>query len=290
MSSGQLARRTQFESWRTYLTSSDIDVLKEIISTRKNRARNYALIVSVLAFLLSLFMSGLAIYQGYKRDIHDQLAELNVAVRTLQDLNLKIVDTQEKYGGTANAERAMSLITNLMYATTMTAAELIVSVGTNATTASIIPISQNVHQYGQYSRAEMLAEIGLRAAKTYQDETAALKWMARMKFLESSAASKEDGKRLFLRALNFEEKYGAVRALGSTQLNKAGIYLEWAGALAGIDCEEARKQFSEAMAILNAAPRTFDLDRMRSTAQTRMRTGIAPGTGCLPLAEAPVLK
>lgn len=269
--------RGRFESIRSQLSPAEVETLRRIVADQGKKSWNYSLMISLMAFLLSLSTSLLAIYQNYQKDVHDQLAELATAVRTVQELNLRILEAQDKYGGTPNIDRATGVIFNLIYNTTMVAADLIERVGTHATTAVVTPISQGVHQYGQYARAETLAKIGLRSAKTYQDEVSALRWLGRMKYLEGTVSSREEGAQPFGRALAFEEKYGPIRSLGGAEHQKAGVYLEWASALATSDCEGARKLFGLGVDMLNAAPKTFDVDRLRVSAQARKTSGLAPG-------------
>lgn len=244
---------------------------------------DYPLLISLCAFLLSLLTSIVSVYVGHKKDVHDQLAELTAAIGTIRDLNLKQIETAEHYSDSPIGRNANALISNEIYNTTMMAAGIAFRVGTSATTATIIPISQNLYTHGQYSRATELAQIGLDAAQTAEDEAAALKWLGRIKIQDNTPQSIADGNQLYLRALNFEQKYGQVKYPDLIRFIKAGIQLDWATALARTNCDDARKHFSEAQAIIDAAGSNPDLDRTREAVKRNMTDGIDGNASCKPL-------
>jgi len=269
-------------------TFDEVVLLKEFTAKKKKKFWNdYPLLISLCALLLSLTTSAVSVYVGYKKDIHDQLTELSSAIATLRDLNLKQIEIRERYSGSSNEVPANALISNEVYNTTMIAAGIAFRVGTSATTASIIPISQNLYHYGQYSRATALAQIGLDAAQTAEDETTALKWLGLIKIREHTTRSIEEGNQLFLRALNFEKKYGSVRVPNIAQFITAGVQLDWASALAEVNCEDARRHFSDAQTILNSAGPNRDLDRLRGTVRQILATGIGGVGSCTPLSATP---
>jgi hypothetical protein len=278
-------------SSRHSFTSDEVVSLKEFAAKQKKRFWNdYPLLISLCALLLSLTTSIVSVYVGYRKDIHDQLTELSAAIATLRDLNLKQIEIREKYSGGSNEGPANALIANEVYNTTMMAAGIAFRVGTNATTASIIPISQNLYHHGQYARAIALAQVGLDAAQTAEDETIALRWLGFIRIQERTTQSIKEGNQLFLRALNFEKKYGAVRVPNLAQFITAGVQLEWADALAPVDCEDARKHFSEARTILDSAGQNMDLDRLRGNIRRGLASGIGGIGSCTPLAATPTNK
>jgi hypothetical protein len=282
------SKTVEGESPRHSFSFEEIVLLKEFTAKKKKKFWNdYPLLISLFAFLLSLTTSIVSVYLGYKKDIHDQLTELSAAIATLRDLNLKTIEIREKYAGTRNELSANALITNEVYNTTMIAAGIAFRVGTSATTASIIPISQNVYHYGQYSRAIALAQIGLDAAQTAQDETTALRWLGFIKIREHTTQSVEEGNQLFLRALNFEQRYGAIRTPNIAQFITAGVQLDWADALVAVDCEASRAHFSDASTVLNSAGQTPDLDRLRGSIRRGFVSGIGGIGSCMPVLSTP---
>ena len=172
-----------------------------------------------------------------------------------------------------------------MYIATMRAAQIVFSVQTGATTAAIIPISQSLYHYGQYTKAEELAKIGLDAAQTAEDEASALRWLGAMSIQQGTAQSVKDGNDFFIRALDFEKKYGPMRDPAVAAFIRSGLQMDWADALAVIDCSEARKHFTETWTILNAARQTEDLDRIRRLARSKLATGIGGIRSCTPASD-----
>jgi hypothetical protein len=280
------------ESLRVSLTSDEFVALKEYAAKRRKGFRkDFPLWVSISAVLLSFVTSVISIREGNRRDVHDQLTELSAAIQTLQDLNQKQIETREKYASSSNNSNeasASALIGNSMYIATMRAAQIVFSVQNDATTAAIIPISQSVYHYGQYTKAEALAQIGLDAAQTAEDEASALRWLGAIRIRERTAQSVKEGNQLFLRALDFEKKYGPMRDPAVTAFIRAGLQLDWADALAVVDCNEARKHFTENWIILSSAGQTEDLDRLRRLARSKLATGIGGIRSCNPAADSPI--
>jgi hypothetical protein len=270
-------------SLKVHFNSAEVIALKELaVKRRKGFWRDYSLLISLCAFLLSLITAIISAYLGYRRDVHDQLNELSTAIRSIQELNLKQLEVNEKYSGSNAANPAIALISNQIYNATITAADIAFRAGTSGTTASIIPISQNLYNYGQYARAEALAKIGLSASITFEDETTALRWLGTMKIEAGTAESVAEGNELFVRALNFEQRYGPVRDPRITSLIKATLLLNWADLLAKRDCEQARKRFSDGIQFLNSAGVNPDSENVRGTARKRFTSGIGDIVSCKP--------
>jgi hypothetical protein len=279
------------EQFRPSFTPDEYVVLREVAAKRKKRFWNdYPFLISLLAFLLSLTTAVISARVAHKKDVHDQLTELSAALRTLRDLNLKQVEIREKYAGGSNEGAADALLVNEVYNTTMNAADIAFRVGTNATTASIIPLSQNLYTYGQVTRAIRLAELGIEAAQTGPDEVTALRWLGVMKSQERTPQSAIEAAEFFRRALNFEQKFGPMRIPEVAQFIKAGVYLEWADTEASTNCEEAQRHFSEGWSLLGLPGRTADIDRLRRMASTKLTSGIGRVATCLPNVTNPASK
>jgi len=283
MSDHSVSNKSESPSVDHPFSSHEILVLKELAAKpTKSFWRDYSLLVSLCAFLLSFVTAIISAYISHKRDIHDQLSELAVAIRSLQELNLKQIDINEKYGSGVESNPAVALIANQIYNTTVSAAEIVSRLGSNATTASIIPISQNLYSYGLYLRAEVLAQIGLGAAQSMEDELAALRWLGTMKIRMGTAQSMADGAQFFTRALNFDQRYGGIRDVQLASFLKAGVQLDWSEALAPVDCNQALNHFDEGYRILTSAGHNFDLDKLRRIAATKLNTGIGNVISCKP--------
>jgi hypothetical protein len=267
------------------LSSDDIAAIKALPRARDSSFwKNYSLLISVCAFLLSLVTAIISAYVSYKRDIHDQLNELNSAIRTIQELNLKHIEVTTKYSS-IQGNPAEELIRNQIYIATISAADVAFRVGAHATTASIIPISQNLYGYGQYQTAKKLAEIGLTAARSAEDESSALQWLGAMKFKMQSPETIKEGNGYFEQALHLDVKYG-ISDPDLAAFIKAGVELNWAENLAFFDCNLALKHYAEGWKILTSAGPTADLVTLRQMASAKFNTGIGGVISCKPLPEA----
>ena len=267
------------------LSSDDIAAIKALPRARDNGFwKNYSLLISVCAFLLSLATAIISAYVSHQRDIHDQLSELNNAIRTIQELNLKHIEVTTKYSG-IQGNPAEELIRNQIYIATISAADVAVRVGSYATTASVIPISQNLYGYGQYQKAKQLAEIGLTAARSAEDESAALVWLGAMKFKLQTPEAIKEGNQYFEQARHLDVKY-AISDSDLAAFIEAGVELNWAESLAFFDCNLAQKHYSEGWKILSSAGPTADLITLRQAASAKLNTGIGGVISCKPLPVA----
>ena len=255
---------------------------------------NYPLTVSVLAFCLSLTTSILSIYTNHRKDIHDQQAELATALRTISELNIKLVEIRDKYRpGTLEESRQSALIANQLNTTIVMASDIALRLGTNTTTSILVPISQGMYTYGDYSRAEQLGQLALETARSPEDEGAALRWAGSMKMRSGLENSFEEGNRLFAQATNLEQKYDLKRVSNKEPWLKAMGQQQWARALAPIACDEARKRFSESVITLNSVSTVRDnvmLSQLRGNAQREFTGGIGGVSSCLPSSDTPQLQ
>jgi hypothetical protein len=253
-----------------------LGTLRDIIAENRKRRiwRDPAILISLFAFVLSLLSTGYSYYIIYKKDIHDQLAELSGALRTLQELNLNLIEISDKYAGSPNEARATALLSNQIYNTTILAADIAFRIGTTATTAVIMPISQGLYHYGQFSRAAELAKIGRRAARSAEDDVTALRWLGTMKIRSGSPEGIKEGNELFSRALTFEQRYAYASSYDEASFLKASVQLQWADELARFDCEAARKHFLEGATILNSAGRSPYLEQIRRLARPKAANGL----------------
>jgi hypothetical protein len=122
----------------------------------------------------------------------------------------------------------------------------------------------------------------LDAARTFEDEATALRWLGLIKLRARTASSITEGNELFARAWNVEQKYGPIVSADVAALVKAGVQLDWSEGLAPIDCDQARTHFAKGVSILNAAGANRDLDGLRRAAIEKLGTGIGGIGSCKP--------
>jgi hypothetical protein len=264
------------------LTSVDIAKLKEFITSKKKWWKDPPLCISILAFLLSLTTSALSIYTNRQKDLHDQQAELSSAIRLIQELNVKNLEIRDKYKGTADETYAAGLINNQIHNTIILASDIALNLGTNATTPTILPLSQRLYGYGEYDRSERLAELARDAARSIEDQVGALRWLGTLKIRIGGGAMISEGETYFRKAIDVtrEQKLSRLPTLNAWM--NAITQMDWALALGGLDCQQARDHFSEVAKILESAGHNIDLDRLRENVKRQQGDGIGGNRSCLP--------
>ena len=266
-------------------TPDEIVALKELAAELKKPWKpNYPLIVSVLAFLLSLTTSIISAYTSHRRNINDQVSQLSAAIQTIQDLNLKQVEVHEKYKGTPYANQAGGLIAHQYNNTLAIASDLAFKLGSDASTAALSTVAQGLYGVGDVAGARTLFETALSSARSANDESIALRGLGFIKIRnEGGRQSLQQGQELFLRASNLERKHDGLGLEAALWL-KATARAQWAIALAALNCDEARKHFSEAIDLLRAPLDNLDLAQLRGNMEAQVVAGIGGIPSCRPSA------
>src|SRR5580658_840360 len=115
------------------LTADELARLRELACTpRKSWWTDYGMLLAIAGFALSLATGIISAYVGYRKDIHDQQAQLASVLQTIQELTIKEAEVYEKYKGTAYEETATTLITTDINTALKTATRLAFSLGSNA--------------------------------------------------------------------------------------------------------------------------------------------------------------
>lgn len=273
------------------LTSEEVILLKELAAKPLRRWwRDYPLVVSVLAFSLSLITSAISAYVAHSRDIHDEESQLAATLTTIQDLNLQQIELHEKYKGTPYEAQASGLVANEYNSVLHRAAHLAVALGSRASTADLTGIAQGVYGLGEYQLSLELLKSALAGAETANDESIALRDLGfyMLRNDRSSDATKL-GEEYFERALNLDHEWNLSDQPLVVAWLRSSAQLGWAAALASSDCTSAQEHFAEAVKILLGAPDTIDFDQARAGAQQQWKSGIGGIPDCLPDASTPTL-
>jgi hypothetical protein len=272
-------------------TKEERTALKELAKTRGLRWwKNYPFIIAVFGFFLSLSTALWSIHTSRQKDLHDQLAELATAVRTIHELDLKRLELRERYRGRPDETRAVRLIGNQLNNTVLMAADIALRVGTHATTSSLIAISEGLYTYSDFTRAEQVAQLALDAVRGPDDDVAALSSLALMRIRSGSERARQEAQELFDKAANVEHRHNLAQSPTKIAWLKASVQLRWAGALAPLNCDEARQRFTEAAITLNSSGSSQDLDRLRVSAHRSVAGGIGGVRSCTPAPETPVIR
>jgi hypothetical protein len=251
--------------------------------------RNYPLLVAIAAFALSLSTTLISAYTSYRKDVHDEQAQLAASIQTIQDLMVKQAEVYEKYKGTAYAAPTANLITAQINTMLRTASELAIRLGTSATTAELTTVAQGLYATGDHDLTRQLLQTALASAHNANDESIALRYLGFMEI--RSAASPEQrkaGEQLFARAAALDQKYDLTQLPYMVHFLRAVAEFGWADAIAPLDCNGSKAHFADAVNDLLANPRTPEMDQMRRTERGAYTNGIGGIAACRP-PDQPVL-
>lgn len=244
---------------------------------------DYPFLVSLCAFVLALATSLISAYSAHVRDIHDQQAQLNADVGTLQRLNVESIEAHIKYQNTPYETAAAGLINNQIASTLHSAEKLALQLGDRASTADLVAIAEGLYGLGEYESTEKLLKYGLAASETANDKSIALRDLGiyALKNKKSEGAIKE-GNDYFAQALTLDREYNISDPVAVAWL-RSTAYLAWAAALASIgNCSDAQNRFAAGAEILRTAPDTLDFQRSRAITRQQWTNGIGGVPNCMP--------
>ncbi len=264
------------------LTADELARLRELACTpRRAWWADYGLLIAMAGFGLSLATGVISAYVGYRKDIHDQQAQLAAVLQRIPELTIKQAEVYEKYKGSA-FEGTASLITSEINTDMRTATVLALSLGSNATTAELTTIAQGQYAVGDTATAQRLLEDGLSAAQNANDESIALRYLGLLKIRSGTEETRKDGQALFARAMSLDTKYDLKSFPYATHFLRASGAFDWASAIAPFDCAAAQRHFEEGVADLVANPRSPEMDQMRRAALHAYSEGLGGFPTCKP--------
>lgn len=246
--------------------------------------KNHALMIAGAGFLLALVTAAVSAYVGYRKDIHDRQAQLATTLQTMQEVTGKIFEKQKPipspigqaqlpreqqpfFGGPNPSGRpptadmpprvpgappqthdqdpsvgmGMALVNTLL----RRGVELALGLGTEASTGELIILAEGTKYYGQYMISEQLLNLALETAQNANDASIALRKLGQLKLLPgTTAAIQREGEEYFSRATKLDSKYTMPPHV--VPFLKAIAELEWADAIAPLDCAGARRRFNSA--------------------------------------------
>jgi hypothetical protein len=264
--------------------------LHELANTpKKPWWRDYPLMIGGAGFVLSLATGIISAVVGYRKDIHDQQAQLAGVLQNIQELTLKQAEVYEKYKGTAYEAPAANMITAQVNTAVRTATDLALRLGTNATTAELATIAQGQYGVGDATSVRLLLEAALAAARNANDESVALRSLGFFKIQSATTPdARQAGQVLYARAMTLDAKYDLQSLPYSVHFLRATASLDWANAIAPFDCAGAQAHFAEGARDLLANPRTPEMDQMRRGALNAYKFGLGGILQCKPLSSTSI--
>jgi hypothetical protein len=244
---------------------------------------DYGVLIAAAGFGLSLATGIITAYVGYRKDIHDQQAQLASVLQTIQELTFKQAEVIEKYKGTDFEPAFSKLLTTSLDTAFKTATRLALSLGSHATTSELVMIAQGLYGVGDPATIQRLLEQALSIAQSANDESFALRYLAFFKVRNAATPeNRKEGEDLYARAMALDAKYNLGSLPYAVHFLKAVAAFDWASAIAPFDCDGAKKHFAEGVAELAANPRNVEMDQMRRAALLAYSEGIGGVPACKP--------
>lgn len=269
------------------LTADELARLRELACTpKKSWWADYGLLIAAAGFSLSLATGVISAYVGYRKDVHDQQAQLASVLQTIPELTIKQAEVYEKYKGTTFESTASQLAAELN-TIVRTATGLALSLGSNATTAELVTIAQGQYGLGDSITAQRLLENALSNAQNANDESLALRYLGFLKIRNGATTeARKEGDALYSRAMSLDAKYDLKSLPYAVHFLRATGAFDWANAIAPFDCPAAQTHFGEGVVDLTANPRTPEMDQMRRTAFHAYSDGLGGVPTCKPSGQA----
>jgi hypothetical protein len=240
--------------------------------------RNYPLLISVAAFVLSLVTAAISAYASYRRDIHDQQTQLGALTQNLQDLLVKqaqIQNTplQEQIGQSVAAQ--YNALLRIAYSRAL-------ELGANAPTAELYIVASYLYTYGDSEGTARLLKIAMNNANNWTDELAALTSFAYFEARTPTSAAHQHAEELFTRARALDVKYDLSQFPFVMAFQKTKVELTWANSIAPYDCPGARKHFSDGLQYLRGLAPGTDREQMIRDAKSALNARIGGVQTCSP--------
>jgi hypothetical protein len=244
---------------------------------------DYGVLIAAAGFGLSLATGIISAYVGYRKDVHDQQAQLASTLQTIQELTFKQAEVIEKYKGTDYEVAFAKLISTSLDTAIKTATRLALSLGSHATTSELVMIAQSQYGVGDQVNVQRLLEKALSIAQNANDESFALRYLAFFKVRNGAAPEmRKEGEDLYARAMSLDAKYDLKAFPYAIHFFRAVAAFDWASAVAPFDSAAAQKHFADGVMELEANPRNPEMDQMRRAALLAYSEGIGGIPTCKP--------
>lgn len=283
MDSSPANPQTQPADQTQTLSPEELAKIRTLISGKAAKV-DYPLLISALAFLLSLTTSIISAWTNYRKDIHDQQAQLAGNIQSLQDLSIKQTEIKTTYKEPQTAISISSLIHSQENTVLHNASDLAKRLGTNATTTELVTIARGLINYGSVPESRQLLQTALKAAQNANEESLSLRNLGALEIKwANSPEMREQGQSRFRQAENLETKYPDLAAIpGTVAYLKALANLNWASAVAFLNCRDARGHWTTGMQYLAGAPSSPDIEELRIAAANEAKNGLGGVRTCLP--------
>lgn len=213
--------------------------------------KNAPAFIAGCGFLLSLVTAMVSTYTAYKKDIHDQQAELSSAVEKL--LNIPIAKaTLDSKNSKINLDGVFSEQSRML---TLEAYSLARRLGSYAPAPELMNVALHLRSFENYQAAKQIWRQATIVADNFSDEVSAIRaYGLAMISLAQSSDERAEGERQFEKAMDIGAKYPDVaRDPAEIAYTHALTQLAWTDAWSGFDCAKAEFHLQQADKFVNAA-------------------------------------
>jgi hypothetical protein len=162
------------------LLAEEVKILRKLASVQKRWWQDYSLLIAGMAFFLSLTTSIISAWNSYRKDIHDQQAQLSSLTQSLQDLSVQETQLPDKYKefykdkpfvyqGIAN------LLQNQYASVLNNAVSLALRLGDNASTGELVTLSFGTSAMGNLTKTLQLLDLAVSVANGPMEKSYALR-------------------------------------------------------------------------------------------------------------------
>lgn len=216
--------------------------------------KNVAVLIAVLAFALSLTTSIIAAYAAYRRDIHDQQAELSADVEKL--LQIPVTEAALAYSaGGPDMTTLEPVFTEQRRMLTLEAYNLARRLGRDAGAPELMTVAELLTGFENYRAAKQMSRQATSVADNFSDEVSALRnfGLTIIRFA-SNDSERADGEHAFEEAMDIGSKYPDVaRNPEEIAYAHALTQVAWTDAESGFDCTKAEFHIQQADKFTQAA-------------------------------------
>jgi hypothetical protein len=240
--------------------------------------------------LLSLTTSIISAWTSYKKDIHDQQAQLATLTQSLQDLSLQLVELPNKYKELYNDNppvyQALKNLTQNQYSSVLNnAVSVAMRLGDNASTGELVTLGIGTSSMGNLSETLQLLDLAVSAANGAVEKSYALRSLGYAQILlGGSPEMRAEGNETFEKALNLDRNYTDVSKIPwQGAFLKIAAEEEWALAWATLDCTQATTHYAKAQEYLSGMAsnqRTHVVPALTNIGVKFDATGISALPGC----------
>ena len=162
------------------LLVEEVKILRKLASVKKRWWQDYSLLIAGMAFFLSLTTSIISAWTSYRKDIHDQQAQLSSLTQSLQDLSVQETQLPDKYKELYKDkpfiyQSIANLLQNQYSSVLNNAVSLALRLADNASTGELVTLSFGTSTLGNLTKTLQLLDLAVSVANGPIEKSYALR-------------------------------------------------------------------------------------------------------------------